>query len=301
VKTCRQVGYLRCPACLSDGGRQLRRRAAGLRIAECDQCSLVFAHPLERGATGEVGAQESSITDHAYYDNILALHRAQEGLAEAKIDLLLETYRSKFNLAPKRVVEIGCGTGQLYRAWNERGIEWLGVEANPRMVSFCADHGKPVISADELNKLQPHSCDLVYLSQVLEHVLEPRPFLSRLHTLLAPSGAIHIDVPNHDSSVSRYRRWNVFAGVYGFVQPPHHLIAYRKKSLQALLVSLGFRLSLLENFPNDDPIFGQLLVKKSPLHSLVMKCDAALGTGSLLVAIAQAVEAPAESKCVNAP
>lgn len=95
---------------------------------------------------------------------------------------------------------------------------------------------------------------------------------------------MHLDVPNHDSLVSRVRRANPFAREFGFIQPPHHLIAYRERPLRDLLranVQVGA-------YANDPPVFGQLLVQPSLPHRLLMKVDAALGTGSLLVELARA-------------
>lgn len=65
-------------------------------------------------------------------------------------------------LKPKQVLEIGCGTGQFARAWAEQGVAWQGVEASPRMLRFCREHGKPVIGGESLASLPDGSYDLIY-------------------------------------------------------------------------------------------------------------------------------------------
>lgn len=277
-----------CIGCLARGLRRLTRQSAGFDLVKCRTCGLVFTDPLLKGEDNEVGSSESVTTDPGFYANIIENHDQQEILAITKVARLLKMYKEKLSFIPKSVLEIGCGTGQYYRAWFENGVDWQGVEANPQMLMFCQQRGKPVIDVESRKSLQSNSYDLIYSSQVLEHVLDPGSFLTELRRLLCPDGLVHLDVPNHDSLLSRLRRLNLFSSDFGFIQPPCHLIAYRRKSLSLLMCRCGFEVVKIGGYPNNHRILGQLMVNASLLHRLVMAVDSILGTGSLLVCLARA-------------
>jgi SAM-dependent methyltransferase len=261
----------------------------------------VFTDPLQQGSHEEVGSNASSVTDDDYYQNILGNFKAQSVLADEKLKRLLGFYADQFGIRPRNVLEFGCGTGQYASGWAKQGISWAGVEASPRMIEFCRARGCNVMEASEVPKLPSRTFDLVYFSQVLEHVLDPRTFLQEVYRLLAHGGIVHLDVPNHDSLAATLRKLNPRSSDYGFIQPPHHLIAYTRRSLSAVTSAAGFSTRYMEAVPNNHPVLGQLMVLQRPLHRVLMAIDSALGTGSLLVAILEKAEAPANSFKANLP
>lgn len=278
---------LRCPACDGDSRTLKAERVPGYKVLVCSRCGLVYTDPLVSGGTDEVGINESSATDEGYYKNIIAHHEEQVSLAQGKVKRLLEAYQEEFGLSPKRVLEFGCGTGQYATSWAALGVSWQGVEASPRMLEFCRHNALPVVDAESVQNLPDKSYDLIYFSQVLEHVLDPRGFLAQVRRLISDGGIVHLDVPNHDSLSARIRRWNPRATEYGFIQAPHHLIAYRALSLKRLIEACGFSVVRIGAFPNDHEVFGQLLVRPSLAHRLLMKVDRVIGSGALLVCVAR--------------
>ena len=284
----------KCPAC---GGSRLRvdsSRLVSFQVLRCHACELVFTSPLKQGSPERVGSSASSVTDHGYYQNILKSFEAQSSLAEEKIARLLAFYRARFGIRPNSVLEFGCGTGQYAAGWAKHGISWFGVEASPQMLEFCRAREFNVIDASRVAEIPDGRFDVVYFSQVLEHVLDPRNFLLEVSRLLAADGIVHIDVPNHDSLASTLRKLNPQSSDYGFIQPPHHLIAYTKKSLSSVTAAAGFRTCYMAVVPNNHPVLGQLMVRPTLLHRLLMKIDGVLGTGSLLVSILQKAENPTQ-------
>lgn len=87
-------------------------------------------------------------------------------------------------MAEKRYVNLGCG--QRYRAG------WLNFDLNP---------SSPEVTRCDLSRgipLADASCDLVYLSHVLEHLKqgEARAFLLDCFRVLKPGGVIRVAVPD---------------------------------------------------------------------------------------------------------
>ena len=257
----------------------------------CLNCSLAYTHPLIQGDESDVGNSESTITSADYYVNILRDYDVQVSIAKSKASNMLKYWSQVIGRTPLSVLEIGCGTGQYYEAWKELGIEWTGFEVNQEMLKFCRARSIPVDDCNIMKDIKKDNkkYDVIFMSQVLEHILTPQLLLDRIKDYLADGGILHIDVPNHDSLTSLYRRVNFLHHEYGFIQPDFHLIAYNKKALAHLLVHKGFQLCHIDVYANDHHTFGQLLASKSILSRLSYAVSRIIKRGSLLVCIAKRV------------
>jgi SAM-dependent methyltransferase len=98
----------------------------------------------------------------------------------------------------RRVLEIGCATGQLLRYFKDEGWEAVGVEPTRSFAEYGTNvHGVPILPVlFEEAELEP-GFDLVILSQVLEHVHDPDAVLRRAASLLLPAGRLYVSVPNY--------------------------------------------------------------------------------------------------------
>lgn len=275
----------KCPVCGSSNF-SLKKKNDGLKMGVCLNCTLAYAHPLIKGEEDDVGNSNSSITNADYYSNILKEYGTQSLLAKRKTPLMQEYWASIIGKKPITILEIGCGTGQYYEAWKEIGVNWTGIEINKEMLNFCRLKNIPVEEFDECIRSEK-KYEVIFLSQVLEHILEPTDFLNKIGKLLAKDGILHIDVPNHDSITSLYRKINLFHNDYGFIQPMHHLIAYTKKSLAYLLEKNHYKVVHIDAYANDHNTFGQLLTSKTFLRRLLFWASGITNRGSLLVCIAK--------------
>jgi predicted SAM-dependent methyltransferase len=159
------------------------------------------------------------------------------------------------------------------------------VEVNKTMLDFCHSRNMPVSGFDDvLSKDKKYN--VVFMSQVLEHILEPVEFLNKVATVLDNHGILHLDVPNQDSVTSLYRRLNIFHPEYGFVQPMHHLIAYSERSLLYLLKQCAFDIKHIGAHTEDENLFGQLLATKPLIQRLAFMVSRFTRRGSLLVCVA---------------
>ena len=274
-----------CPVCGSNNFSS-RKSRSGIEMGVCLNCTVAYTHPLIKGEQDDVGHADSSITSADYYSDILREYDIQSALAKRKVPLMQKYWASIIGEKPTSILEIGCGTGQYYEAWNEIGVDWRGVEVNKQMIHFCRSKNMPVEDFDECAR-SDRQYDVIFLSQVLEHILKPNDFLKSISKLLAKDGVLHIDVLNHDSITSLYRRLNVFHNDYGFVQPMHHLIAYTKRSLVYLLEANHFNVVHIGAYANDDDTFGQLLTSRSLVDRLLFRVADITNRGSLLVCTAK--------------
>lgn len=119
----------------------------------------------------------------AKYTNRNPLHRLALGRF---LDHMAEQLRE---LAPRTVLEFGCGEGLLLQALEERGVQladYTGIDLRADAIAAArALHPGHRFEHADLFEWHgiPGGYDLVVASQVLEHLPEPGPALERLAAL----------------------------------------------------------------------------------------------------------------------
>jgi 2-polyprenyl-3-methyl-5-hydroxy-6-metoxy-1,4-benzoquinol methylase len=138
-----------------------------------------------------------------------------------------------------RVLDIGCGDGSFTAALAEAGVTAVGVEVaiaaherattqHPSLDFRLATIGGPLPFEDS-------SFDVVWATEVIEHVADTARWLSEVRRVLAPRGRLLITTPSH----GRIRV--AFGGLERFSDPlGDHLHLYTRRSLARLLADFDF-------------------------------------------------------------
>ncbi len=96
-----------------------------------------------------------------------------------------------------RLLDVGCGSGDLMEKYRSLGWSVFGIDVSPRACSACRERGLPVHEGTVFDaSLQPGSFDIILLSHLIEHVVEPLAVLRRLVPLLTAGGRIVVTTPN---------------------------------------------------------------------------------------------------------
>ena len=101
----------------------------------------------------------------------------------------------------ERVLDLGCGAGRFVAALRDAGADPVGVEiaegalARAREVAPGAD--LRLLEADGSIPLAHGSVDLVWCSEVLEHVADGAQALQEARRVLRPGGRLLVTVPYH--------------------------------------------------------------------------------------------------------
>lgn len=159
----------------------------------------------------------------AYYDDLAPRLVAVEGRnwhLQSRMSLVLETIDAWATPAG-RVLDIGCGTGFLLENLAVRGFSGTGVDLSPESVQFAQDRLRRIGAADRLearvgSAYEPPDgeYDLVTITDVLEHLEDPRACLRAVRERLAPGGLVVVSTPNRKSFPGA-RRWLSEHGVPG--------------------------------------------------------------------------------------
>jgi len=134
-----------------------------------------------------------------------------------------------------RLLDIGCNEGQGLQIYKQNGFTAEGLELNERAAAEARKRGFRVFT-DALETFQPEQLyDVVVLSHVLEHSVNPREMLTHAGSILKPDGQVWISCPNIESwqrdTFGRYWiNWHV----------PFHITFFSAATLKSLLNDTGF-------------------------------------------------------------
>jgi SAM-dependent methyltransferase len=134
----------------------------------------------------------------------------------------------------RRVLDIGCRTGALTRAY-AGGNEIVGVDVDRTALAEAARLGIETVWADVEEGLpfEDESFDVVVLGELLEHVRFPERVLSDVRRVLRPGGTLVGSVPNSYRLKSRLRF--LLGRPPEFADDPTHLHMFAPRDLLRLL------------------------------------------------------------------
>jgi len=131
------------------------------------------------------------------------------------------------------LLDVGAGNGYFIAlAVGEFALRAKGIEISEREIQFAKDVlGIQLINENITQHVMQY--DVVTCFNVIEHVVNPKLFLSALVQRVNPGGMLVITTPNPACihvRVKGLRRWNM-------IDPPHHINLFTRKSLTALIQS----------------------------------------------------------------
>jgi len=171
--------------------------------------------------------------------------------------IVLQRYLSTTSGQP-RMLDVGCGEGYALaffksRGWATKGLDFssAGVASkNPSCLDVLVTGDIFALLKAEIEAGETY--DVVWLQNVLEHVIDPLDLLSSLRRLVAPSGIAVVTVPNDCSITQRAALSSQHIDNAFWVAPPDHLTYFDNDSLANTANQTGWQcLELLGDFPVD--------------------------------------------------
>jgi 2-polyprenyl-6-hydroxyphenyl methylase/3-demethylubiquinone-9 3-methyltransferase len=141
-----------------------------------------------------------------------------------------------------RVLDLGCGAGRFVAALRGAGASPVGVEvaqaALDRAAAVAPGADLRLLGDDGTIPLEHGSVDLVWCSEVLEHVADAAALLGEARRVLRRDGRMLVTVPYHGRAKNvaiALARFDVHFDVQG-----QHLRFFTRTSLRRLLEDTGF-------------------------------------------------------------
>jgi len=155
-----------------------------------------------------------------------------------------------------RYLDVGAGEGKGLLEAYERGWEVTGIDIVDNRLEEAKLPDIKFIKSNLLDsELLENSFDFIYVDSVVEHVLNPFEYLSKIKKLLKVGGVIYVGVPNEDCLFNSVRK--VVFSLTGKknesekLKPfdtPYHVIGFNSHSLQYFFKKVGLNVLKQRNF-----------------------------------------------------
>jgi SAM-dependent methyltransferase len=146
----------------------------------------------------------------------------------------------------QRILEIGCGTGQLGRLLKARGHHVTGIELVPEAAAEARGWLDEVVTADVEAGLPfaAETFDCIVCADVLEHLVDPWRVLREAVELLCPDGCVVASVPN----VQNFNvLWRLARGRWDYrergILDRGHLRFFTLATIRGLFAEAGLRVT----------------------------------------------------------
>ena len=214
--------------------RQDRRLNFG-DILECEECGFIgVSMPPDAAALADFYK--------AYYANSTYEKKQNSKLKRASRRL----QRLKNYVSGERFLDVGCNLGFAVEAAGLSGYSATGIDIDGDAVCQARQRFPArVFSNTTVRDLAAQGCkfDLVYCTEVLEHLADFRGFVHSLGQVVAKKGVLFLTTPD----AGHFRRPRNLM-TWAEVKPPEHLSWFSKPHLRELFENEGLRVKFRFNW-----------------------------------------------------
>lgn len=199
-----------------------------MSIARCNNCGHVFQSP--RLSDNDI--IKSYQNKKEFYESLPNKNNMRSlNIINSKRILMIEKF------VKGKILDIGCGFGNLLSAARQRGWETYGVEVSSHMANVAKKYGKVKESVIEKAVYPRDFFDAITMFDVLEHVSDPQRTLKACNNILKKGGILVIQTPSSDSVYAKIRgkNWDYFG--------LQHLNYFSLNDIRSILAKNGFRIS----------------------------------------------------------
>ncbi|MGC9343169.1 MAG: class I SAM-dependent methyltransferase [Bacteroidales bacterium] len=137
-----------------------------------------------------------------------------------------------------KLLDVGCGEGHTLKFFKEKGWEVEGLDYSEFGIKThnpeCLDHFSSGDIYENLKKIvnEGHEYDVIWLDNVLEHVLNPLELLRISNTLSASGGVLIVEVPNDFSRLQSMLQNKELIEKDYWIALPDHLSYFNLEGLK---------------------------------------------------------------------
>jgi SAM-dependent methyltransferase len=232
-----------CPVCAGPLGPPLLSSPDRLHgvpgsfsVSRCECCGLGVTLPTALGAEQLAAFYPRTYGAFGLPTGVLGLCSAAIRRLQSWQALRTAPLESLVRMPPGRLLDVGCGRGDLGSWFIARGWRAVGVEPSPEASALARSRGLEAHpgTLPEV-QLAPGSFDAVVFRQSLEHVSDPLSDLRRAYGALRDGGLLAVSVPNFGCWQRRR-----FGGHWFHLDLPRHRFHFDAGALEGALTRAGF-------------------------------------------------------------
>lgn len=205
------------------------------RINICSHCSLGFISPFPSDKDWIEYNSKYFLNAHGGVSSSNDIINYKNALAKMRYQYICDFIDGKKSHV-KYILEIGPGEGYLAKFWKSRhpDIKYFADESDSSVHKKLIDAGATVLKKNQ--NIENNSVDLVIISHVLEHTLDPVGFIKNSTAQLKAGGTLFLEVPAED-----YRYKNIYE--------PHTLF-FNNKSMSECMIKSNLKIKKITQHGN---------------------------------------------------
>ena len=185
------------------------RYGININTVICKNCGLIRTNPYYNEESLDKFYNTEYRSLYTLWNNNFELFFSHQIRAGERILNNLEKYVN-FSPKDKHVYEIGTGMGGILKPFMTLGAKIKGVDLGKEYIHIGKDKGLDLeVGSLEILKQYPKS-DLLILSHIVEHIVDPIAFLTQCRDIVDDEGLIYVAVPTIEMIETVYEN-NIFA------------------------------------------------------------------------------------------
>ncbi len=222
-------------------GAAVRAPRGDIRLTLCEGCGHIYNSVFD-----------PSLMDYTEgYENSLHFSPRFQQYANWLVSALVERYK----LHGKKIVEIGCGNGDFLRLLCETGRN-RGIGFDPSFNGGDEDEQAEqdirIIRDFYSERYAEYEADLICCRHVLEHIGDPRDFLSQLRRAIGPRETlVYFEVPNVLFMLKDLGIWDIIYEHCSYLSRPSAAYLFQSAGfvIQRVYATFGGQFLCLEAMP----------------------------------------------------
>jgi SAM-dependent methyltransferase len=235
-------------------------KACGLALSERDSVGVKNGYSLLRCESCDT----ITVAPFPTENQLIEFYQKYRGTTGYSLKKVKKIARAKKRIkkimhyaSGNKFLDVGCNAGYTVAAARSIGLDAIGIDVDCDAVEKAQqDYGESYFSCIKVQDFSKSDqvFDVIYSSEVIEHVPDPDSFVESLAKLLVKDGVLYLTTPdgNHFSLPKKIENWTA-------VVPPEHIVYFSKKGLEIIFKRHG--LKIIKNYLNLKPGI-RLIAKK---------------------------------------
>jgi len=229
-----------CPLCNSSAYTVIYKERGAIGIARCMDCGLIYTNPMVKEPEKNYWGDEKKYFEEArlIFKGKARSHRDVNYLEDLKV---IERMKPTGNF-----LDIGTNMGMFLR--HTRGKRWniSGIDPSPALSEMARKYFGLNVKTCYLDKagFQNELFDIVTMTDVFEHIPEPKKILENIKKVIKKDGILFIKVPNGNYNLLKLNLAKATNKLvdYDIFDSYEHVTHYSHNTLKAMLEVCGFKI-----------------------------------------------------------
>ncbi len=235
-----EVMFRNCPLCSNNNYIEIYKERVSIGIVRCRICDLIYVNPMVKEPDKIYWGDEKKYYEEAklIFREQAKHHRDSNYLEDLKI---IESIKPTGNF-----LDIGTNMGFFLRHTRRKQWNVFGVEPSPALSDMARKYfGLNVKTAYlENSGFENNFFDVVTMTDVFEHIPEPKKMLFDVRKLLKKGGILFIKVPNGKYNLLKLSIAKLAKKVknYDIFDSYEHVTHYTDNTIRKMLEESGFKI-----------------------------------------------------------